>query len=335
VFQNRAPGRKETLLADTASGATNLAAGTNWFSAGPVRDDEVWRVTTLDLTIAGPGLLENLRGFGGAGGKLEIGFDMHDGFGTVRDIAPLFFHSIAEVPEWSSGSSAALLVDPEAGRYSDGRPRAGVRGDARSTAAAATWSSEEIELRYGKEVHAAVWHLEPLRNPAGDVLDVVRLDLEAGVVQAGGNVQWSTHGVIASTQDQEPGSRTFTAPVVADRIRWQLRLQFADVTEASYDASSVRRTAKMLQLGVWAGSSSPWWHLHSLAELIHRGEADRELRTKGWDGTQDVCVIRLPVSTELRGKWRERLKARLIGAGSALSLLEAHAVTDIYFLPPE
>jgi hypothetical protein len=103
------------------------------------------------------------------------------------------------------------------------------------------------------------------------------------------------------------------------------------VGQAAYAEETVLGTSTFFLLGSWIRLRWPWWTIRSLADLIHRGEADREMRAGGWDGTMDACLIRLPLGVELTGRLKERIRARVSGAGAGLKLVEVHAVTDVWY----
>ncbi len=166
MFQNRSLGREESLLRHGPTTTANLVDHPGeWYEIGPAFPDEHWKVATLNLTLAGDGLLQNLRGFGGAGGVLEIGLFLADGLGGVGDLAPLVFHGITSAKEWEAGSHAGTLVDLKAGNYHDGRPRAGLRGDLRQAASGTgQWTSAPQALRYGRQIDAVSWEADLIRD---------------------------------------------------------------------------------------------------------------------------------------------------------------------------
>src|SRR6266851_9854064 len=101
MFQSRALGREETLLRYSADGSTNLVDHPDqWYAVRPRYLDECWKVSSLNVVLAAPDLLKHFRGFGGPGGSLEFGLDLYDGFGSVRNLAPIVFQSIETPKEW-------------------------------------------------------------------------------------------------------------------------------------------------------------------------------------------------------------------------------------------
>jgi len=333
MFQNRSLGREESLLRHEPTLAVNLVDHPGeWYEIGPAFPDEHWKVTTLNLTLAGNGLLENLRGLGGSGGVLEFGLLLADGLGGVRDLAPLVFHSITFSKEWEAGNHAGTLVDLKAGNYQDGRPRAGLRGDLRQAGSGTVqWTSAPQALRYGRQIDAVSWEADLIRDEGGQPLNSARLILQTGVFGSGGAITWSDH-LVAATGDQLAAGRfEFTPALTTSLLRWRLELDFLPVGPAAYAEEAVLRTSIFFLLGAWINLASPWWTITSLADLIHRGEADRELRPKGWDGTMDACLIRLPLGLELTGRLKEKVRARLRGAGAGLRIMEIQAVTDVWY----
>ncbi len=333
MFQNRSLGREESLLRHGPTASANLVEHPGeWYEIGPAFADEHWKVTTLNLTLAGEGLLQQLQGFGGPGGVLEIALILADGLGGVRDLAPLVFHGITSAQEWGAGSHAGTLVDLQAGSYGDGRPRAGVRGDLRQAASGmVTWTSAPQALRYGRQIEAVSWEADLLRDASGQPLDSARLILQTGVFGPGGAISWTDHPVAATGPALAAGQSAFTPALTASLLRWRLELDFLPVGQAAYAEEAVLRTSTFFLLGTWIRLASPWWTITSLADLIHRGEADRELRPQGWDGHLDACLLRLPLGLELTGRLKEKVGARLRGAGQALKLMEIQAVTDVWY----
>jgi hypothetical protein len=333
MFQNRSLGREESLLRHGPTTTANLVDHPGeWYEIGPAFPDEHWKVATLNLTLAGDGLLQNLRGFGGAGGVLEIGLFLSDGLGGVGDLAPLVFHGITSAKEWEAGSHAGTLVDLKAGNYHDGRPRAGLRGDLRQAASGTgQWTSAPQALRYGRQIDAVSWEADLIRDDRGQPLDSARLILQTGVFGPGGMITWSDHPVAATGAQLAAGRFDFSPTLTTSLLRWRLELDFLPVGQAAYAEEAVLRTSTFFLLGTWIHLASPWWTITSLADLIHRGEADRELRPAGWDGTLDACLIRLPLGMELAGRLKEKIQARLRGAGAGLQIMEIQAVTDVWY----
>ena len=331
MFQNRALGREETLLRHETDRSPNLLDHPGeWYVLAPQYSDEHWRITSFNLVIAGPGLLTQLRGFGGAGGDLEFGLDLYDGLGSTRNMAPVVFHASESAKDWKAGHHNGTVMDLAAGVYDNGNPRAGLRGDLRQPRASSVWTSEEFPLRYGKELTGLSWQADLLRDASGIPLNSARLILETAVAGAGGSFIWTASITISTGAELSAGRRDF-APIRCERYRFKIELDFFDVGEMAHRELFVRQTSTFFLVGVWISLESPWWTIRSLADLIHRAEADRELRTGGYDGNWDICVARLPVSAEIIGRRAEGVRARINQPGNGLRLLEVHAVTDVWY----
>jgi len=333
MFQNRALGREETLLRYPADQSANLVAHPGeWHVLAPQYQDEYWRVTSFNLILAGPGLLTQLRGFGGAAGSLGFGLDLFDGYGPVRNLAPIVFQATESPRDWNQGQHNGTLVDLAAGNYDNGKPRAGLRGDVRQAAlGSVVWRSAEMLLRYGSQIVGITWQADLVRDEAGAPLDSARLILETGVTGGDGIIAWTPAATVSTGPQLSTGRQDLAAPVACDHYRFRLELDFFPVGQSAHRELATVRTSIFFLVGAWIVLSSPWWTIRSLADLIHRAETDHELRSGGFDGNWDICVARLPVSAELTGRRREGVRARIHQPGPGLRLLEVHAVTDVWY----
>lgn len=333
MFQNRALGREETLLRYPTDQSTNLLDHVGeWYLLAPQYPDENWRITSFNLILAGPGLLKELRGIGGATGALEFGLDLYDGFGSVRNLAPVVFHATESPKEWNDGHHIGTLVDLAAGNYENGQPRAGLRGDIRQVAlGTVSWQSPGLPVRYGATITAVTWQADLVRDEAGAPLDSTRVTIETGVTGAGGAITWTPATIIQGGGMLATGRLDFASPIACDHYRVKLELEYFPVGKAAHRELAAVRTSIFFLVGAWIVLDSAWWTIRSLADLIHRAEVDRELRPSGFDDNWDICVARLPVSAQLTGRRHEGTGARILQPGAGITFLEVHAVTDVWY----
>jgi hypothetical protein len=186
-----------------------------------------------------------------------------------------------------------------------------------------------MPLRYGSAVSALTWQADLVRDEAGVALPSARLVLETGVT-AGGVTTWTPSITVQSGAELDAGHLELAAPAPCDRYRLRIELDFVAIGQAAHRESAALRTSVVFAAGAWVVLDSPWWTIRSLADLLQRAELGRELRPAGYDGSWDVCIARLPLGAEVRGRRGERLRARIAQPGDALRMLEIRAVTDAW-----
>lgn len=341
MHQQRILSRTEALLRDPASGQSNLAATPGqWHELGPARADERFEVASLGLTLAGPGLLAHLDGFAGAAGRLEFGIDLFDGYGLVRDLAALVPYHLASGPEWQAGTHTGTHAASDAGMLADGSSRLGLKGlpqlFAFAAPAAASWESAEIPLRWGRAVAALSWDTVLLRDASGATVAAPRFELRTGTTGVGGAVTWGAYTIVASTAvEVEAGQATLVVPLGGDVMQIRVTLPYQDPGTATPERETIVRTATLFGLCAWIVQDAGRWHFGSVAELIDRSEIGRHLAGMAWQASDDVAILRLPVTAMLRGSFGEKLRARFVAgpAGVALTNAEVYAVADLRIDP--
>lgn len=335
MHQPRVLSRGEALLRDWGTGSSNLAAAPNvWHTIGPRFTDERFNVGALVFTIAGQDLLSNIDAFGGAA-ALEVGIELSDEYGAVRDMATVVPLSIASGQEWKSGTHAGTQVYTEAGTLTDGSARVGLRGvlilSPVGAPSEARWDSEPIPL--GRTVTALSWDAWLLRDTTAATIAAPRLEMRTGNMAPDGSVSWGPYASIASTAaDIDAGHATLPTPLQGDMMQFRAILPYAAPATAAGPRETTLRTATLFSLCAWVELVHSRWHFTSLAELIERSEVGRHGANVGWGGAYDVLILRIPLMTGLRGARKEKIGTRLT-AGGAIQLkhLEVQAVADLRF----
>jgi hypothetical protein len=336
MFNDRTLGRDEGGLRDEATGSANLVAAPDaWYEAGPSRDDEAWHLSMLELMLVGPGLLQSLRDFGGRPGRLEVGFLVSDGFGVRRDLALVCPHRTASAKEWSTGTTQGGTLAPPV-EFADGSTRAGLRGTPRSAGAPAPpveWTGPIHELRIGSVVDGASWDVELVRDAAGRPVGDVRLVLGVGVRDAAGVITWDDRVVAADADQLAAGRVELDPPAQGHVFRWSATMRYVTTGDAAVDETAVARTPVIYELRAWVRQATPFWHVGSMADLLMRGDADSGgTYARGWDGTQDAVLVRLPIDVPLRGWRKERVRARFVSPQPGPTLLSVSATGTIAYV---
>lgn len=336
--QPRILSRSETLLRDPATGASNLAgaAGT-WFELRPRRRDERFDVSMLGMAITGPDLLKNLDRFGGAAGSIEIAVEVDDEYGAVRDMAALTPETVSTGAEWNRGTHSGTIADREAGAQRDGSNRVGLRGTPAPLGVnpgPAQWTSATQDFLYASEVAAVSWECWRLLDAAASTVAPPAIELQAGTRGPGGVVNWNAPITVASTAGEiEQGYADLAAPLQGDVYRWRITLPYVDAGVAVQAGETVLRTATFFSLCAWLRLAAPRWIFGSLADLIERSEMSRHIGAGASNaGSDDLILLRVPLSIHLHGKFDERLRARL--NGGALRVLEIYPAVDLRFEEP-
>ncbi len=337
MYESRTLGRSDSLLRDN-NGSANLAGNLGaWFTAQPRDVNEVWSINSLEITLAGKGLLQSLGQFGDAAGRLELGFDVIDGLGYLRNVVPVTLHSIEMKQEWDQGTFTRAVSDLEAGLYQDKQPRAGIRGVSNQAAGTppASWQGPLVPVLWGSSISSVTWQTEPVRDVSGNPIDNgITLSLATAVRDNSGNLAWSQPSIVAATGAEiVAGRRDFAQPIRADAFRWQVDLQFLDAAAdaAAHATEGTRRTGVVFLLGAWINMNSPLWVFDRLADLLSRSTMDRMLQPGGWDGTMDAALVRLDCNLTLTGRRKEVLRARLSAPRSTISILEIRPVTRVIY----
>jgi hypothetical protein len=333
MHQARILGRREALLRDPASGASNLAAAPGtWFQLSPVGRDERYELGALGFRCAGEGLLDNAATWAGGDAVLELALEIEDGYGRVRDVASLVPHHTSLAIEWRRGVHEGTVVDPEAGRSLDGSSRAGLRGrppaampPAPALPAPARWTGPVVPLRHGSAVVACAWEVWPRLDPAA--APVAAPTFELATAQGGAIGAFAVVG--QGAQEIARGYRDLGTPAGGDGFRWRVTLPYGDPGVATPPGERPGRTAVVLTLCAFIALANPRWHFTSLADLLERAELARHVERGGWDGQADVALLQVPLEAVLRGGRDERLRARLVGDPGGLDTLELHAIADL------
>jgi len=277
---------------------------------------------------------ESLGSFAGAGGTLELGAEMLDAYGQVRDMASETAVTVGTGAEWRSGSHAGTFCDVEAGRHADGSERPGLRGLPDSDGAGpaqAQWTSEPVPLRYGGEVVGAGWEIDLLGDSRGRVVGPPVVELRTGTRAGSGLFQFGAYTTLAqSAADHATPHADLTPALAGDVLQWRITLPYVDPGVAARPGDASRRTAVVFSLCAWISLGAPRWRFESVGELIDRSELGRHAQPGGLDGDADVVLLRIPLQATIRGERGERLRARLQGdAVSAMQVVEAWAVADL------
>jgi|GEM_PF-3513504 len=340
MFEPRLLSRHEALLRDPATGQSNLAAAPAvWHEFAPVFADEVIDVGSLGLIGHGQDLLAHLDSFGGQPARLEIAVEVEDGYGRPRDLASLTPHRIESGEDWREGRFTDSLLDPDAGRIADGSERLALRGTDRflpsNPPTVGSWTSAPIDLRYGNEVTALSWEIWPARDAAGGIVAPPALSVRSGTRNTGA-ITWQPAQTVAQTATEiAAGHRDLSVPLAGDVLEWTVRLPFFDPGTAGRGDQPVLRTAAVFSLSAWIPMARHRYRFDSIAEILERAELSRHVAASAFNGTDDGFALRIPLAVLLRGRLRERIRARLSGAGaSSVKSLELHVVGDLAFERP-
>ena len=134
----------------------------------------------------------------------------------------------------------------------------------------------------------------------------------------------------SSAAEIERGYTDLATAAAGNVYRWRVTLPYLDPGVAVEAGETVRRTATFFSICAWIRLASPRWRFSSLAELIDRSELGRHTGVDGWKGgSEDIVLLRIPLSISLRGKFGEKIRARLTGGGC--SLIEVSPAVDLRF----
>jgi hypothetical protein len=340
MFEPRMLSRHEGLLRDPASGGVNLAAAPGvWHDFAPVFDDEVIDIGSIGMRGFGPDLLANLDSFGGQPARLEISVEVEDGYGRPRDLAGLTPCRIENGVSWRQGTFANTVLDPKAGRLADSSERLALRGTdlylPGNPPQVGLWESAPIDLRYGRDVMALSWEVWPAADASGNVAAPPTIAVRVGD-KVSGSIVWQPQQIVAqSAAEVALGHVDLSTPLTGDVVEWSITLPYLDTGSAGRGDNPVLRTASVFSLCAWIAMSSHRFRFDSLAEILDRAELSRHVAPSAFGGADDGFVLRVPLAVLLRGRLRERIRARLVSPGAtAIRGLELHVVGDLAFDRP-
>jgi hypothetical protein len=200
--------------------------------------------------------------------------------------------------------------------------------------AQAVWESEEINLRYGSRVLALSWDAALLRDASANTVAPPIIEMRAGAPGTLGGVIYSQ--VAGTVVEAEAGHVDLPAPAAGAAMQLRVSLPYFATDAATPPRETLLRTASLFSLCAWVALDRPRWVFDSVAELIDRSEFGRHAAPAAWQTVSDVLILRVPLNIVLRCARRERLTARISGAGAAgLQHLEIQAVTDLRLDPAE
>lgn len=312
------------------SSATDLAAHPGeWYQLAPAFDDELIFVDALHVTVTGRSLLSHMERLGAPGVALEVAIDHLDQFGRLGEVGSHALITTEDGVDWNAGTHDNTFVDLDAELLADGSTRPVLRGRPLLPGApipnAAQWTSALIPLRYGALVDSAGWELDARRQLSGTDTANTKIMLRLGEPGA-----W--HDLVILPNPVARNGEIAVPPGPPARFaQWVVDLHYAGGGGLASDPEP-SRTASLLSLALRLKLAESPWLFSSLADLCRRAAIDPLLRPAAWDGKDDVAQVRLIAELELRGRFKERMRARLVGApGTALSGVTLHGDAHLHY----
>ncbi len=313
MFENRPLSPAEGRLRHQSGSDNLIEHPAEWYSLMAVPGGRLTLGSVL-VIVAGPDLLSYIDKFGTRNGTLDLALELTDRFGVVHDITSSTVHTIEQAAEWRRGEHHGTKMDPDAGLLEDGSRRAGLRGaDLMSVPPTSVyWISAPVMLLNGREVEGLVWDIDDVREPSGAPMGAFKIIVRLGQSGAGGSLTWDPWQVV--TNRATPASRvySFSEPLpAADAIQWRVDLQYGSGSASNGETRI--RTPTIFLLGTWVRLASPRLRFESLGDLVGRADERILLQEKGWNGIDDVAILRISLGIPLNSSPAEAVRVRFVG----------------------
>jgi len=317
MFENRPLTPAEGRLRHPTGSENLVEHPAEWYSliAG---DGARLTLGSAFVTLAGPDLLSHFDKLGAGGGTLDFALELADRFGAVHDVTSVTVHALEQASEWRRGEHHGTTMAPDAGVLADGSSRAGMRGGdllpSQPPPTGVYWISAPVVFRNGREVEGLFWEVDDLRKPSGEAMGAFKISVRFGQSAAGGEMNWRPWRAVTAAAEPARRSYRFDEPAPsADAVQWRVDLKYGP--GGAGHAEGRLRTPTVLLLGTRIRLESRRLHFESLGDLVSHADERILLQPGGWNGTDDVAIVRITLGIPLSSSPMEAVRVKLAGGG--------------------